>query len=273
MEQRALFIRSSIGTYSEDWFDVGFHQNTTLEIEIILEGRGLFEWPERKVFVETGHVVIIPPGIPHRFAAVTKVRFGVIHLQGMPASLREVADKLAHDYAQPRMYALSRIDRDRFEKLFREWLRVLASPLKEPQRTHAVWAELLLLYLHEHSQTDLQAMTITKAADFLRENLRQNVQVADLAELTGLTVAGFRRTFEKIYRLSPKQYQQQCRMQEAKWLLSATDKDLNEIAEQVGFHRLHSFSQWFKAVEGTSPSLWRKSQKAMHGIDIPTQAN
>ncbi|MEF3305777.1 helix-turn-helix domain-containing protein [Paenibacillus sp. GYB003] len=267
MEQPAFHIRSFIGTFNEDWYDVGFHQNTTLEIEIVLEGRGLFEWPERKVYIETGHVVVIPPGISHRFAAVTKVRFGVFHLQGMPTDLQEVVDKLACGYDQPRIYAMSRIDRDRFEKLFREWLRVLASPLKDRERTHAVWAELLLLYMHEHAQTDLQAMTITKAADFLRENLSHNVQMSDLAELTGLTVAGFRRTFEKIYRLSPKQYQQQCRMQEAKWLLSATDKDLNEIAEQVGFHRLHSFSQWFKSVEGASPSLWRKRQKTMHGYE------
>ncbi|WP_245954521.1 helix-turn-helix domain-containing protein [Paenibacillus flagellatus] len=258
-------IRSFIGTFDEDWYDVGFHENVTLEIEIVLEGRGLFEWPERKVFVESGHVVVIPPGIPHRFAAVSKVRFGVFHLQHMPPTLRDVADKLAQGGAQPRVYALSRLDRDRFEKLFREWLRVHSSTPKDRSRTNAVWAELLLLYLHEHSQSDLQAMTITKAADFLRENLRQHVQMADLADLTGMTVAGFRRTFEKIYRLSPKQYQQQCRMQEAKWLLSATDKDLNEIAEQVGFHRLHSFSQWFKSAEGVSPSAWRKRQKTMHG--------
>lgn len=261
MEQPTFRTWSSISSYNEDWYDVGFHQNTSFEIEFILEGRGMFEWTERKAFIETGNVVFIPPGISHRFAAVTKIRFGVLHLQDMTSNLKEIVDKLAQGYAQPRIYTLSRIDQDRFEKLFREWIRVWSSPLKERQRTWSVWAELLLLYLHEHCQSDLQAMTITKAADFLRENLRQNVQVTDLAELTGLTVAGFRRTFEKIYKLSPKQYQQQCRMQEAKWLLTATDKDLNEIAEQVGFHRLHSFSQWFKCAEGTSPSLWRKLQK------------
>ncbi|TMV52807.1 helix-turn-helix domain-containing protein [Paenibacillus mesophilus] len=262
MEQPAFHIRSSIGTYNEDWYDVGFHQNTTLEIEIVLEGRGLFEWPERKVYVEAGHIVVIPPGILHRFAAVTKIRLGVLHLQHMPSALEEAAGQLARGFGQPRIYAMSRIDGDRIGKLFREWLRVIDSPFKISQRTHAVWAELMLLYLHEYAQTDLQAMTITKAADFLRESLRENVQMADLAELTGLTVAGFRRTFEKIYGLSPKQYQQQCRMEEAKWLLSATDKDLNEIAVQVGFHRLHSFSQWFKSMEGASPSLWRKRQNS-----------
>lgn len=264
MAEAKFEIHSGIGTYNEDWQDIGFHHNTTLEIEIVIEGRGMFEWDDGKAYIEAGHVIMIPPGIPHRFAAVTKVRLGVIHLQGMPAPVASIAGKLIQDTARPRIYALSRLDQDRFEKLFREWILVLSSPLKERARTYEVWAEMLLLYLYEHSQTDLQAMTITKAADYLRENLRQQLKVADLAKLTGLTVAGFRRIFEKIYQLSPKQYQQQCRMREAKWLLSATDKDLNEIAEQIGFRRLHSFSQWFKSAEGISPSQWRKRQWMMH---------
>ncbi|MDF2726065.1 MAG: AraC family transcriptional regulator [Paenibacillus sp.] len=254
-------FRTSLSSYSEHWYDVGFHENRSFEIEFILEGRGLFEWTGNKRFIETGHVVFIPPGISHRFAAVTKIRFGVLHLFHRQGSIKEIVDRLAPSSDQPRIYTLSRVDQDRFEKLFREWIRVWSSPLKERQRTLAIWAEMLLLFLHEHCQAGQQALTITKAADFLRENLRENVQVAALAELTGFSVAGFRRTFEKIYKLSPKQYQQQCRMQEAKWLLSATDKDLNEIAEQVGFHRLHSFSQWFKCAEGTSPSMWRKQNK------------
>ncbi|GIQ62012.1 hypothetical protein PACILC2_05800 [Paenibacillus cisolokensis] len=260
MKSSAFDIRSFIASFDETWYDDGFHTNTTLEIEIVLEGRGIFEWTERTLHIESGHVVVIPPGISHRFEAVTKVRFGVMHLQRMPEALRDIADRLLRDSGTPKLYALSRIDRDRFEMLFREWLRISSSTLKDKARHFAVWTEMLLLFLHEHSKTDLQAMTITKAADYLRENLRLNVQMADLAELAGMTVSGFRRTFDKIYGMSPKQYQQQCRMQEAKWLLSATDKDLNEIAGQVGFHRLHSFSQWFKSAEGISPSVWRKRQ-------------
>lgn len=257
----AFHIRSFIGTQDENWLNDPMHENTSLEIEIVLEGRAVFEWTERRNHIEAGHVVIIPPGIRHRFESVTKNRLGVIHLQYMPPQVRDIANKLAPDSAKPRIAALSRIDRDRFEPLFREWLRVQSSSLQDRQRSLAVWAELLLLFLHEHAQSDLQAMTITKAADYLREHLRHSVQMTDLAELTGMTVASFRRTFEKIYRLSPKQYQQMCRMQEAKWLLSATDKDMNEIADRVGFRRLHSFSQWFKSAEGVSPSHWRRLKK------------
>jgi AraC-like DNA-binding protein len=265
--RRLQFMRNSfemrcfIGSYNEAWQDAGFHTNTTLEIEIVLEGRGFFESPERKVAVEAGHIVVISPGIPHRFGADGKIRLGVIHLDHMPAPLAETAEKLGYRNSSPQLSALSRIDLDRFDRLFREWLRIASSMLKERERHMTVWGEVLLLFLLEHSRPDVHAMTITKAADYLREHLRQNVRMSDLAELSGMTVAGFRRTFEKIYGTSPKRYQQQCRVQEAKWLLSATDKDINEIAGQVGFHRMHSFSQWFKSIAGVSPSAWRREQK------------
>lgn len=265
--QEPFQMRSFIHSYHNAWADVGFHTNATFEIEMILEGRGFFEWTERKVSVESGHIVVIPPGVPHRFGAESKIRLGVMHLGNMPPSLLEVAERLGFRNPYPKLFALSRIDLDRFERLFRDWLRIQSSLLKDRQRHMTVWAEMLLLYLLEYSQSDLQAMTITKAADYLRENLRQNVQMADLASLTGMTVAGFRRTFEKIYGVSPKRYQQMSRMQEAKWLLSATEKDMNEIAGQVGFSRLHSFSLWFKEQEGVSPTQWRKRHKMMRDAD------
>ncbi|MFD0872148.1 transcriptional activator FtrA [Chlamydia abortus] len=263
--QTPFEVRSFIGTHEENWYDDGFHHHPTLEISLVLEGRGLFEWPEKKRHIEAGHVIVVPPSIPHRFAAVSHVRFGVIHLEGLPPRLLELTAELAPEKRQPSLAALSNLDKERFEQLFREWLRLLTSPLKHRSRTHAAWIEVLLLFLLEHTQSDLQAMTVTKAADYIRENLRQPVQMADLAELAGMTVAGFRRMFERVYRMSPKQYQQQCRMQEAKWLLNSTGKDVNEIAAQVGFGRLHSFSQWFKAVEGVSPTVWRRNHQMKNG--------
>ncbi|CAG7619267.1 helix-turn-helix domain-containing protein [Paenibacillus allorhizosphaerae] len=254
-------IRSFIGSHNEDWFDDRLHQHSTVEFSVVLEGRGLFVTALREYPIEVGHVVIIPPNYEHRFAAVTKVRFGVIHLSYIPAQLNDMLQKLGCYGEHPRMVALSRIDKDRFERLFREWLFLKSSSFKDKQRNYMAWMEMLLLFLYEHSQTDLQAMTVTKAADYIREHLRENVHIRDLAELTGLTNAGFRRLFEQIYDMSPKQFQQQCRMDEAKWLLNSSDKSIEEIAEKVGFFKLHSFSQWFKKKEGVSPTVWRKTQQ------------
>jgi len=256
----AFYTNSHIGTYEEGWHDKGFHRHPTLEISIVLEGRGLFEWPKRKHIVETGHIIAVPPELPHRYASVSRVRFGVLHLAGYETEMEELLDRLVPlNGGVPRLFALSRLDKERFERLFREWLRVKASFQTYKHLNTKIWTEMLLLFLLEHLQTNLQAMTVTKAADYIREHLRENVLMADLAELAGMTVAGFRRLFETTYDLSPKQYQQQCRFQEAKWLLSATGKDMQEIAGQIGFSRLHSFSEWFKGVAGMSPTAWRRS--------------
>ncbi|NOU92679.1 helix-turn-helix domain-containing protein [Paenibacillus sp. LMG 31456] len=253
-------VRSFVATKDTDWADAGFHQHRTLEISILLEGRGVFEWSGSKLNLEAGQVIIVPPVLLHRFEGKQRNRYGVMHLEQIPPRIMEhLAD--FESGSMPKVIALSRLDKERFEWLFREFLRILASPLKKKIRTYIAWVEVIVLFLLEHSQTDQHALTVTKAADYIRENLRQGVQIGDLATLAGLTEAGFRRLFEEIYDMSPKQYLQQCRMAEAKWLLSSSNKELNEIAEQIGFVRLHSFSLWFKKVEGMPPSEWRKMQQ------------
>lgn len=254
-------IRSFIGTGHSDWQDPGFHDHITLEISVLLEGRGLFEWNDGKQTLEAGHIVIVPASVPHRFEGFGKSRYAVTHLAGIPPRTADLLQKLANG-DKPAVYSLSRLDKERFERLFREWLRIHSSPLREKLLYYTSWTEVIVLFLIEHSRKDQQALTIAGAADYIRENLQQAVQISEMAALAGLSEAGFRRLFEQIYHMSPKHYQQQCRMAEAKWLLSsAADKDINEIAGQIGFVRLHSFSQWFKQTEGVSPSEWRKRQQ------------
>ncbi|UVI31081.1 helix-turn-helix domain-containing protein [Paenibacillus spongiae] len=253
-------IRSFIGTADVDWQDPGLHQHPTFEISVLLEGRGVFEWSQGKHLLEAGHVVLIPSRIPHLFEGFGRNRYGVIHLEGIPSQITELLNMLVSE-GTPTLFALSRLDKERFERLFREWQRIKSSQLKEPTRNYISWTEVMVLFLLEHSQKDQQSLTIAKAADYIRENLHEGVQISGMAALAGFSETGFRRLFEQIYHMSPKKYQQQCRMTEAKWLLSSSDKEMMEIASQIGFTRLHSFSQWFKSAEGVSPTEWRKMQK------------
>ncbi|MFC5405463.1 helix-turn-helix domain-containing protein [Cohnella soli] len=252
--------RSFISTRDCDWQDVGFHNHMTLEISILLEGRGLVEWPDGKQYLEAGQLAIVPEWVDHRYEGFGYNRYAVIHLASIPSDMKKLLSHFACDN-KPAIFFLSRLDKERFERLYREWLRIQISHVKEQRLTSIAWTEVILLFLLEHSRKNQQTLTITSAADYIRENLQQRVQISSIAALAGLSEAGFRRLFEQIYHMSPKHYQQQCRMTEAKWLLSSADKDLKDIAERIGFTRLHSFSQWFKQTEGISPSEWRKQQR------------
>ncbi|WP_127578927.1 helix-turn-helix domain-containing protein [Paenibacillus koleovorans] len=262
--QSEMTVRSFIGTRDEDWKDQGFHQHATVEISLLMEGRGVFEWSAKRDSLEAGNVVIIPAELPHRFEGISRSRYGVIHIHYAPPRLRDILSELVED-RKPTMFTLSALDKDRYEKLFREWLRMVSVPLKEKAWTYSAWLEVLMLFLLEHSQSNREALSITRAGDWIRGNLQHGVQISELAALAGMTEAGFRRSFESVYRMSPKQYQQQCRMAEAKWQLSASSKDMAEIADCLGFSRPHSFSQWFKNIEGISPTEWRRQQMMQFG--------
>lgn len=258
-----LEIKSFIGTHHQDWEDEQQWRHPYLEITVILEGSGIFRSEYDECTVHAGQVVLIPPNVPHSFHAVTPIRFGVLLLQDLPDSTRELFNRMITDDL-PRIITLSPLDQEHYELLFREWLRAFASTLKERERNYIAWIEILLLFLNEHSYADQQALSISRVGDFIREHLSSPIQMSALADMTGLSEDGFRKKFFKVYEMTPKQYQQVCRLAEAKWLLSSSDKDMQTIANHIGFSQLHSFSLWFKKLEGCTPTEWRNSQRLYH---------
>lgn len=256
-------IRSFIGTHDQDWEDEYLRSHLEIEITMILEGSGRFRLEHSEESVEAGHVVLIPTNVPHSFHAVTPIRFGVLLLKHFPASIESLFHSMIQD-GQPRIISLSRLDRDQYERLFREWLRIRSSSLNSPERSYNAWMEILLLFLQEHSYDDRQALSISTIGDYIREHLEESIPVSALAQRAGLTEEGFRKKFHKVYGMTPKHYQQMCRLSEAKWLLSSSDKDIQAIATLVGFEQLHSFSLWFKKMEGCPPSEWRTRQRLYH---------
>ncbi|WP_372629289.1 AraC family transcriptional regulator [Cohnella sp.] len=62
----------------------------------------------------------------------------------------------------------------------------------------------------------------------------------------------------KIYGLSPFDYLQQYRIEQAKKMLIQTDWTIARIAEEVGFNNIPYFSSFFTSKEGISPSHFRR---------------
>ena len=86
------------------------------------------------------------------------------------------------------------------------------------------------------------------------KNFHFNVKLERFAYLSGRSLAGFKRDFEKIFNSSPSRWLQQKRLQEAHYLVKEKGKSASDVYLDLGFEDLSHFSFSFKKTYGVSPS-------------------
>ena len=89
---------------------------------------------------------------------------------------------------------------------------------------------------------------------FMRSNFHYNVPIEKFALLTGRSLAGFKRDFQKTFEMAPRQWLQDRRLTEARHLIEKKNKKPSAIYLDLGFESLSHFSHSFKKKFGKMPS-------------------
>jgi AraC-like DNA-binding protein len=104
----------------------------------------------------------------------------------------------------------------------------------------------------------LEAWQKLRAEEMLRESLKGNISVNDLANACSLSASQFGRRFRHSFGASVHQHLIRLRIDHAKDLLTHSDKSLAVIALQSGFYDQASFTRAFNRIERATPSRWRR---------------
>ncbi|MDB5255891.1 MAG: helix-turn-helix protein [Chitinophagaceae bacterium] len=91
---------------------------------------------------------------------------------------------------------------------------------------------------------------------FMLRNYHFNVPVEKFAQLTGRSLAGFKRDFQKTFGASPRQWLLEKRLMEARHLIEKKKMKSSAIYLELGFESLSHFSHSFKKKFGKAPSDW-----------------
>ncbi|MCF6404852.1 AraC family transcriptional regulator [Chitinophaga filiformis] len=91
---------------------------------------------------------------------------------------------------------------------------------------------------------------------FMLGNFHYNVPIEKFAQLTGRSLAGFKRDFHKIFDTAPRQWLLERRLAEARHLIERKKKKPSEIYLDLGFESLSHFSHSFKKKFGKAPTEW-----------------
>lgn len=94
--------------------------------------------------------------------------------------------------------------------------------------------------------------------ELVDSHIYTSASVENLSQLTGTSLATFKRKFKEIYNESPGKYVLQKKLDKVAEMIRITDEPISQIGYQLGFespeHLSRSFKQYFKI----SPSQFRK---------------
>ena len=96
-------------------------------------------------------------------------------------------------------------------------------------------------------------------ADYVRRNISRNIKISEIADTFGYSPKYLSHLFTEIRGISLKQFIMAQKIETASFYLTDSDRNISEIAAELGFSDVHNFSRAFKNITGLSPSAYRNT--------------
>lgn len=223
-------------------------------------GKGWLETAAGRKVIMAGTLVILPPGIAHRYAADTRTPWTLwwIHFNGsaLPAILEHLQAK--DSLVIPVGLHAAAIAEFRNLLAIRQTGFVLDAYLYAAAQLRSLLA-FFAMKLPRAGESRSASLDMERVTAWLREHVEQAVELADLAAATSdLSVFHFARRFRAETGMSPIQYFIHLRMEHACRLLDLSDASVHSVARRMGYEDPYYFSRLFKKIIGISPSDYRR---------------
>ncbi|MEO0452529.1 MAG: AraC family transcriptional regulator, partial [Verrucomicrobiota bacterium] len=97
---------------------------------------------------------------------------------------------------------------------------------------------------------------------FINEHYFEELSTSELASVAGLSISALGRNFKRTFHMTPAQYINRYRIQQACRLLSESDQPIASIASDCGFYDQSHFNRTFRNVIHSTPGSYRRRYQA-----------
>lgn len=111
------------------------------------------------------------------------------------------------------------------------------------------------------------------AQSFMETHYHEKIYEEEVAQLCGMNVSTFSRSFKKEHGTTFRNYLINYRINKAKELLQNPNAMVTDIAYTVGFHDPSYFARTFRRFVGISPSRYHEDQKNSIKVENPESAS
>lgn len=102
---------------------------------------------------------------------------------------------------------------------------------------------------------------IQRALGWIQTHYTEPVSLEQAAKEAAISPFHFCRTFKIVVGMGLREYLTRLRVEKAKEILRASDREATEVAFMVGFSNLSCFYTAFRRITGESPCAWRRSAR------------
>jgi YesN/AraC family two-component response regulator len=113
-----------------------------------------------------------------------------------------------------------------------------------------------------------RARLVFRAVRYIEEHLEEELTLADVARVAGMSKFHFCRRFQVCTGQHFRDFLARRRVERAKELMRLQGRPLTDIFRDVGFRDMTHFTRFFKRIEGQVPSKHRRHQR-VEGPAIP----
>ena len=99
------------------------------------------------------------------------------------------------------------------------------------------------------------------ARAYIDNNIGASFRIKQAADIACVSLFHFNRLFRQYFFISPYQYYLKRKAEAAARLLKTTEISVSEIASQLGFPDIASFTRRFTHIYHVSPTFYRRSEK------------
>lgn len=262
------FIEIEYRQTKKEWNMADLQAHNFYEIYYLLKG-------ERNIFIEdkifTLHensIVIIPPFYMHKTEGGPYKRINIYLSNDL---LDENERKFLSSCASNFAFELENSKKSMVLSLFRPFLSKMNKKDVLKKKYSLSFAKTFLYILQSStlkplfsspsiSKNNTNENLILDIVAYINTHFQENITLEALKNKFFISKNTLCKNFQQVMNCSAMEYCSMVRLNEAKHLLSTTNKSIEDISDFCGYSSANYFSLFFKSKTGLSPSNYRKKK-------------
>lgn len=251
----ALIYASYIGhSFCDQTYTVCRNCMDYFMLAVVDSGGMFFRYNGMEFEVHAGETILLDCRLPHTYGAVGGVSFRYIYFRG--GSSEEYYRLLAGE----RGYFVRPVRSVEVQSAVQSIFALVTDTTYDEHRISAQLYRILAeLAVQDGQKESVQNTAVLRAIAFMEHHFSEKLSIEQIADQVNLSEYYFSRLFRRCTSMSPHAYLVNLRITMARQLLSVSQKSVERVAEECGFHSTTNFIRSFREHVGCTPKQFRRA--------------